>query len=406
MMKKIMTFISIFLVGVLGGALGALIILKTSLNTPIQKINSDPKITTVKTKNKTNTTEAVKVIQDSVVSVINYQKASSSNPLDDYYNQIFGEEGNQKLPDGKDNDLVVAGEGSGVIYKKEKGHAYLVTNNHVVENAKKLEILLSNGNKVVGELVGADVYSDLAVVKISDKDIDTVGQFADSSLLNVGETAIAIGSPLGSEYANSVTEGIVSSLSRVVTSKNEQGQTISTNAIQTDAAINPGNSGGPLINIQGQIIGINSSKIAMTNSATAKVAVEGMGFAIPANDVVAIISQLEEKGLVERPALGITMANLNKLSTSSLKELKLPEDVTNGIVILSVQEGMPADKLLEVYDVITEIDETPIESSSDLQSILYRHQIGDKLKVTVYRSKEKKTVTLTLNKSTLDLPVN
>ena len=153
-------------------------------------------------------------------------------------------------------------------------------------------------------------YSDLAVVKVSSDKITTVAEFADSNSLTVGEKAIAIGSPLGTEYANSVTEGIVSSLSRTITMQNDNGETVSTNAIQTDAAINPGNSGGALVNIEGQVIGINSSKISST-SAVAGSAVEGMGFAIPSNDVVEIINQLEKDGKVTRPALGISIADLN-----------------------------------------------------------------------------------------------
>ena len=157
------------------------------------------------------------------------------------------------------------------------------------------------------------------------------------TLLTVGEKAIAIGSPLGTEYANSVTEGIVSSLSRTVTMQNDNGETVSTNAIQTDAAINPGNSGGALVNIEGQVIGINSSKISST-SAVAGSAVEGMGFAIPSNDVVEIINQLEKDGKVTRPALGISMADLNSLSSSATSKLDLPDDVKAGVVVGSVQK--------------------------------------------------------------------
>lgn len=405
-MKQVIKYLSVLVIGILGGVLGAVMVLNFPLIPNQTSPKSNSEMTMVTTNNQTTTTEAVKVIQHAVVSVINYQPASSSSSLDEFYSHIFGSDTIQTLPKNGTDDLVVAGEGSGVIYKKANGYAYLVTNNHVVENASKLEILMSNGNKVVGELVGSDVYSDLAVIKISDDGIDTVGQFADSSSLNVGEPAIAIGSPLGSAYANSVTEGIVSSLSRVVTSTNDLGQTISTNAIQTDAAINPGNSGGPLINSQGQIIGINSSKIAVTNSPTHKVAVEGMGFAIPSNDVVSIIQQLEDKGAVERPALGITMANLSSLSTSARQALELPDHVTNGIVVLSTQEGMPAFHQLENYDVITEIQGQTVSNTSDLQSILYKHAIGDTIKVTIYRRQEQKELTLHLDKSTLDLAVN
>lgn len=343
---------------------------------------------------KSNTTKAVKNVKNTVVSVINYQKTDNS-----YYNYDSGSQEKNKSEDG----LGVYGEGSGVIYKKDGDSAYLVTNNHVVKDAEKLEIMMANGKKVVGKLVGSDTYSDLAVIKISSKYVTTVAEFANSDKIKVGEPAIAIGSPLGSDYANSVTEGIVSSLSRTVTSQNENGETISTNAIQTDAAINPGNSGGALINIKGQVIGINSSKIASSNNSNSGVAVEGMGFAIPSNDVVSIINQLEENGEVVRPALGISMANLSEVSTSGRDTLKIPSDVTSGIVVLSTQSGMPADGKLKKYDVITEIDGKKVASISDLQSILYKHKKGDKIKLTFYREKDKQTVEIQLTKTSQDL---
>ena len=180
-------------------------------------------------------------------------------------------------------------------------------------------------------------------LKISSEKVTDVAEFGDSGSLTVGETAIAIGSPLGTEYANSVTQGIISSLGRNVTLQSENGENISTTALQTDAAINPGNSGGPLINIQGQVIGITSSKIS-TNGQTS---VEGMGFAIPSNDVVNIINQLEKNGTVTRPALGIQMMDLSNLTTSDFSKLNLPSSVKSGILVRSVQQGMPADGKLQ-----------------------------------------------------------
>ena len=378
-----------------------------------QSINQTSNVTTttkskVSYNNTNNTTKAVKKVQNAVVSVINYKKQSnSSSDLSDFYSHN-GEQSNDSSNSSSssdDQDLSVYSEGSGVIYKKDGKNAYLVTNNHVIDGADQIEIQLADGTKVVGELVGSDTYSDLAVVKISSDKVSDVEEFADSSSLNVGETAIAIGSPLGTEYANSVTEGIVSSLSRTVTMTNDSGETVSTNAIQTDAAINPGNSGGPLINIEGQVIGINSSKISSTSSSSSE-SVEGMGFAIPANDVVKIIDQLEKNGSVTRPALGISMANLSDLSTNALSKLNIPTSVTNGIVVASVQSGMPAEGKLEKYDVITEIDGEAVSSTSDLQSALYGHSIGDSIKVTFYRGTSKKTVTIKLTKSTKELSTN
>lgn len=403
--KKIVTPIAMLVIGLLGGLLGAFILL-TAAGVSFTN-TTDTGIKTAKTvySNTTDTTKAVKKVQNAVVSVINYQEGSSSDSLNDLYGRIFGggDRSDSSQENSKDSDgLQVAGEGSGVIYKKDGKEAYIVTNNHVVDGAKKLEIMLSDGSKITGELVGKDTYSDLAVVKVSSDKIKTVAEFADSNSLTVGEKAIAIGSPLGTEYANSVTEGIVSSLSRTVTMQNDNGETVSTNAIQTDAAINPGNSGGALVNIEGQVIGINSSKISST-SAVAGSAVEGMGFAIPSNDVVEIINQLEKNGKVTRPALGISMADLNSLSSSTTSKLDLPDEVKSGVVVGSVQKGMPADGKLQENDVITEIDGKEISSKTDIQTNLYSHSIGDNIKVTFYRGKDKKTEDLKLTKSTEDL---
>lgn len=353
----------------------------------------------VKVNVDSDITNAVDKVQDAVVSVINLQ---SQNQGTNGFGQLFGQ---QQQESSDDSNLEASSEGSGVIYKKSGNSAYIVTNNHVVEGQQGLEVLLKDGTKVKAELVGTDAYSDLAVLKISADKVNKVASFGDSNSLKVGEPAIAIGSPLGSEYANSVTSGIISSLNRQVTSTNESNQTVNINAIQTDAAINPGNSGGPLVNIEGQVIGINSSKIASTSASSSGVSVEGMGFAIPSNDVVNIINQLEKDGKVTRPALGITMVDLSAVSTQQQEQiLKIPESVTNGVIVTSVQPATPAEKAgLKQYDVITKIDDTDVSSGVELQSVLYQKKVGDSVKITYYRGKEKKTTTiqLTIDQSAL-----
>ena len=400
--KKILKPLSVILVGFIGGVAGTLLILNMAGISINNVSSSSTKTTTSKVSysNTNDTTKAVEKVREAVVSVINYQSNSSSNDL---YMQMFGGNLDNNTNNGSDSDLSIASEGSGVVYKKDGNSAYVVTNNHVVDGASQIEIMLSDGTKVVGELVGTDTYSDIAVVKIASDKVTTVAEFADSDKVTVGETAIAIGSPLGTDYANSVTQGIVSSLSRTVTMTNDDGDTISTNAIQTDAAINPGNSGGALINIEGQVIGINSSKISSTSDSGSGNSVEGMGFAIPANDVVKIINQLEANGKVIRPALGITMANLSDLSTTTISRLNIPTSVTSGIVVASVQSGMPAEGTLKKYDVITAIDDKDVSSITDLQSVLYGHSTGDSIKVTFYRGTDKKTETIKLTKTTQEL---
>ena len=385
LLKKVGNIALIFVVGFLGGILGTFLTLKTSHSSTSNTESKQVHSTTVKTayKNTTSTSEAVDKVKNAVVSVITYSDSSNQG--------LFEKEEN--------SDSQISSEGSGVIYKKEGKYAYLVTNTHVINGAKKVDILLADGNKVPGEVVGSDVYSDIAVVRISADKATAVAEFGDSNQLTVGETAIAIGSPLGTDYANSVTQGIISSQGRNVKLKADNGQNISTRALQTDAAINPGNSGGPLINIQGQVIGITSSKI----SNNGQTSVEGMGFAIPANDVVNIIKQLEEKGKVVRPALGIQMMDLSNLSTSDLSQLKLPEKISGGVLVRSTLENMPASDKLQRYDVITKIDDTDIESTADLQSALYSHQINDTIKVTFYRDGKQQTTSIKLTKSTEDL---
>lgn len=388
--KKWGQLLLVILISFFSGVLGTFTTLQLS-----QKQNSGTTTTTTVSKtavkNENSTTQAVDKVKDAVVSVITYSANSQ--------NSLFGSTDTDTDTDTDTNTEQVSSEGSGVIYKKEGNFAYLVTNTHVISGAKKVDIRLADGTKVPGEIVGSDTYSDIAVVKIAADKVTTVAEFGDSDQLTVGETAIAIGSPLGSEYANTVTQGIVSSLNRNVSLKSEDGQAISTNAIQTDTAINPGNSGGPLINIQGQVIGITSSKIA-SNGGTS---VEGLGFAIPSNDAINIINQLEKNGKVTRPALGIQMVNLSNLSSSDLQRLNVPSSVTAGVVVRSVITSMPANGHLQQYDVITKVDDKAISSTTELQSALYSHSIGDSMTITYYRNGKEETTTIKLDKSTSDL---
>ena len=387
--KKGVTFFVIVLIGFLSGALGSFVTLQLSQKQGSQATNNNSgTVTQTSYKNENSTTQAVNKVKDAVVSIITYSSNSRQS-------SVF----NADEANSDSDNQQIASEGSGVIYKKNDKDAYLVTNTHVINGASKVDIRLADGTKVPGEIVGSDTFSDIAVVKISSEKVTTVAEFGDSSQLSVGETAIAIGSPLGSEYANTVTQGIISSLNRNVSLKSEDGQAISTKAIQTDTAINPGNSGGPLVNIQGQVIGITSSKIA-SNGGTS---VEGLGFAIPSNDAQNIIKQLESDGKVTRPALGIQMVNLSNVGASDLRKLNIPSGLTSGVVVRSVQSNMPANGHLQKYDVITKVDDKEIASSTDLQHALYNHAIGDTIKVTYYRNGKEETTSIKLDKNSSDL---
>ena len=388
--KKGVKVLIIILIGFLSGALGSFVTLQLYQKQGNQATNNNSgTVTQTSYKNENSTTQAVNKVKDAVVSIITYSSSSSRQ------SSVFNADDTNSDSDNQQ----IASEGSGVIYKKDDKDAYLVTNTHVINGASKVDIRLADGTKVPGEIVGSDTFSDIAVVKISSEKVTTVAEFGDSSQLNVGETAIAIGSPLGSEYANTVTQGIISSLNRNVSLKSEDGQAISTKAIQTDTAINPGNSGGPLVNIQGQVIGITSSKIA-SNGGTS---VEGLGFAIPSNDAQNIIKQLESDGKVTRPALGIQMVNLSNVGASDLRKLNIPSGLTSGVVVRSVQSNMPANGHLQKYDVITKVDDKEITSSTDLQYALYNHAIGDTIKITYYRNGKEETTSIKLDKNSGDL---
>lgn len=225
-------------------------------------------------------TTAYNKVKNAVVTVQNLQKTSSSSSWSSYFQQ------NQQ---DSSSELETASEGSGVVYKISGGYAYIITNDHVVADSDELQLITASGKKIQATIVGTDSSKDLALLKAKTTDIKTSASFGNAKKLQSGQQVLAIGSPLGSDYATSLTSGIVSAPRRTLSA--EETGSSATTAIQTDAAINPGNSGGPLINLQGQVVGINSSKIASSTDGTS---VEGMGFAIPADIVQTFIKNTEK----------------------------------------------------------------------------------------------------------------
>lgn len=290
-------------------------------------------------------------------------------------------------------DVQEGGTGSGIIYKQENDKAYIVTNNHVIEDAQEIKIELANEEVVEAKLLGADSLTDLAVLEIDDEHIEAVAEFSDSDELEVGETVVAIGNPLGSEFAGSVTKGIISGLNRSVevdTTGDKQADWV-TEVLQTDAAINPGNSGGALVDKNGKVIGINSMKVAQQ-------AVEGIGLAIPSNTAQPIMKDLEEKGEVKRPTLGIATAPLNRVPPEVQQEIELPKDVRTGMVIANVDSDSPSENAgLEKFDVITKIDDQEITSIADIKVALYTDsEPSEKVTVEFIRNGQKESKELTL----------
>lgn len=315
-------------------------------------------------------TDAVSKVSDAVVGVINLQRTN------------FWE-----------GQISEAGAGSGVIYKKAGNSAFIVTNHHVIRDATGIEVTLSNGDRLEAKLVGSDPLMDLAVLEVDGKKIKKVAEFGTSSSLKPGEPAIAIGNPLGF-LEGTVTAGIISNIERTIPIDTDGDGAPDWNAevIQTDASINPGNSGGALINIAGQVIGINSSKIAQS-------AVEGIGFAIPIDAAKPIIEQLEKYGEVKRPFLGVSLQDLTEIPAYHIQEtLKLPKNVEAGTVVMEVVPGSPAHRAgIQELDVITELDGVKIANVLELRKHLYnKKKVGDNMKITFYRGgkKQEKTVKL------------
>ena len=389
-------FVTALVAGLLGGGIsvGGYVYYQNH-NSQVQDKIENSKGTTqtsnVKVNVGTQASKAFKKIKGAVVSVEAYSNSSSdSDTLED----LFG---------GSSSSETSTSEGSGVIYKKDGNTAFVVTNNHVISGASKVEVLLSSGKKVKASVVGHDSVSDLAVLKIDASNVKQVATFGNSDNINVGETALAIGSPLGSEYATSLTQGIISAKKRTIDVTDSNGtSTGQATVIQTDAAINPGNSGGPLINLAGQVIGINSMKLSSTGSSvsSSSTSVEGMGFAIPSNEVVSIINQLVQNGKVVRPALGISLVDLDYVSESDRSQtLNLPSKVTSGVVVMKVNASSPLKTTdISKYDVIVSLGGKKVSGLSSLRTALYSHKVGDTVEIQYYHKGElkKANVKLTL----------
>ncbi|MDP4084140.1 MAG: trypsin-like peptidase domain-containing protein [Bacillota bacterium] len=313
----------------------------------------------------TSIADTVEKVSKAIVGIVNYQQQQNAN----FFGNSSGSTQSQN---------VESGSGSGVIFQKNKNFAYIVTNNHVVEGASKLEVSLYNGAKTTAQIVGSDALTDLAVLKIDAKYVNSTAEFGDSSTLRPGDPVYAIGNPLGLDLSRTVTEGIVSAINRPISVSTSAGDW-QTNVIQTDAAINPGNSGGALINSAGQVVGINSLKISETG-------VEGLGFAIPSDDFIPIVNQLIKDGKIIRPYLGVALGDLDQVPQMYWQNL--PANVDKGVIIGNVEPNSTAAKAgIQQYDVIVSLNGTKISNSLDLRKYLYtKVKIGDTVTFGLYRN--------------------
>ena len=264
------------------------------------------------------------------------------------------------------NPVETQGVGSGVIFRED---GYIVTNNHVVSGAKELIVSMPDGRSLKGKLIGADALTDLAVVKVEAKDLPTA-KFGDSDKIVVGEPAIAIGNPMGLEFQGSVTSGVISALNRTLDISDKL-----VKLIQTDAAINPGNSGGALVNADGEVIGINSAKVAANG-------VEGMGFAIPINTVQNIIDEIMNKGYVARPYLGVSVFDPQ---TAGRYGYQL--NIDKGVYVFQLTLNGPCGKAgLQRGDIILKVNDEEVNSVADLRAKVASYKVGDTVKVTYDRN--------------------
>lgn len=290
--------------------------------------------------------------------------------------------------------------GTGFVYKEDGDTAYILTNNHVIEDGDEIYVEFTDGSNVITTVEGADVYSDIAVLSLSSEHVTTVAQIGSSEDARVGDTVFTVGAPIDSStYSGTVTRGILSGKNRLVSvsTTNNSTSDMMMSVLQTDAAINSGNSGGPLANANGEVIGITSLKLSSGSSTSASI--EGMGFAIPIETALNYAEKLEQGETIVRPQLGITMSNLSDAIYRHYSELR-NIDIDSGVYVEEVSSGSPAEKGgLKVGDIIISADGEDVPNLAYLRYLLYNHDVGDTMSLTVYRNGDKVDLTITLDQS-------
>lgn len=353
--------ILIVVLSLLSGCLGAYLML-TSL--PTTTTNNGITTSAAKLNEPNSISTAVEKIYDSVVVVEVY----------------------------KDKQLVSTG--TGFVYKKENGKAYLMTNNHVISGGKEIKVLFTDETEVEATIVGNDTYSDIAVLSIKDNDKIVASTMGSSTKSNVGDTVFTVGSPEGSDYAGTVTKGILSAKDRLVevALSNSETSDYYMQVLQTDAAINPGNSGGPICNINGEVIGITNMKLVDDT-------VEGMGFAIPIEDALKVVEILERDGKITRPYIGISMLDLSNSFYLWQAGIYIPDNVKEGVAIYKVESNSPANVAgLQKGDIITKIAGKSTKTLAEFRYELYKHSPNEEVEITYYRNGKEQTTKVTLGK--------
>lgn len=294
---------------------------------------------------------SVNMVYDSVVTVLNYSNYSTS----------------------------ASSIGSGFVYKLDGDYGYILTNNHVVSGAKTIKVTNTDGQTVEAVKLGSDEYVDLAVLRVDSDFVLQVASLGDSTDMEIGDTVFAIGTPVSLTYANSVTKGIISGINRTVDVTLDDGSEFLMEVIQTNAAINPGNSGGPLVNMRGEVIGINTLKLVEDE-------IEGMGFSIPIEMATSVLDRLESGSKIERPLLGVSLIDANSRYALYRYNIILDKTYDYGVAVVSVEKNSTAYSIgLKSKDVITKINDIKVEDMVHFKYILYKYSIGDTIKLTYER---------------------
>lgn len=316
---------------------------------------------------------------NNLIPTFNEIQVTESNSLKDSIDKVYNA---VVVIETYDKNGNIIGTGSGFFYKKND-LGYIITNNHVIEKSETVKIINMNKESFNAKTIGTDEYFDLAILSVDKEAVLQVATLGTNSELNVGDTVFTVGSPLGSKYMGTVTKGILSGKDRIVSVSTSRGEYMM-EVLQTDAAINPGNSGGPLVNLSGEVIGVNSLKLVQDE-------IEGMGFAIPISLVNTILDRLEKGEVITRPIIGLEISDLNN-------ELLIRYKVNSGIYVNKVESDYPA-KYLRVGDIITLIDDKEVENTSHFRYILYKHKVGDTIKLTYIRDGKTSSISILLDKS-------
>lgn len=283
----------------------------------------------------------------------------------------------------------IIGTGTGFVYKKSNNKGYILTNNHVLGSGNEFKIITNDGQVITATVIGKDIYADIAILTIDAKYVKVVAELGKSENSNLGDTVFTIGAPVGTSYSGTVTKGIISGKNRYINVNLVNNEPMVMKVLQTDAAINPGNSGGPLLNINAEVIGINSVKLASEE-------IEGMGFAIPIEEIRKYTDELENNGKIDRPYAGFGLVDLNEVYV--LYQLNInPQNIESGVVVGEVGSKSPAEKAgLKVGDIITSINNVKVTSKAMLRYELYQYKPKQVVSIQYIRNNQSIKTKVTL----------